>query len=258
MTVRESNWPEGTPCWVDLAVPDIDRASSFYADVLNWTIPPGSPEAGGYAVATLDGHNVAGLSPQQGPSDAPPAWVTYLASDDVDATAARITGAGGRLVTEPMDVMDLGRMAVAIDTGGASFGLWQGRLHSGAEIVNAPGAQTWNESFSRDYESAKAFYQAVFGYEYEDVSDGDFKYAAFKVNGQYAGGIGQLAEGSKDQPSWVTYFGATDTDATLARVIGQGGSTLREPQDSPYGRVATVTDDQGAVFSLISVSSPAQ
>jgi uncharacterized protein len=252
MTVRESNWPAGTPCWVDLAVPNIDLASDFYAAVFNWTIPPGSPDMGGYAVASLDGHNVAGLSPQQGPSDAPPSWTVYLATEDVDATAARIKGAGGRVVMDPMDVMGQGRMAVAIDTVGASFGLWQGRSHTGAEIVNAPGAQTWNENFSLDYQAAKAFYQEVFGYEYEDMSSGDFKYAAFKVNGQYAGGIGQVPEGTAN---WVTYFGATDTDATLARVIGQGGSVLREPQDSPYGRVATVTDNQGAIFSLISVAA---
>lgn len=251
MTVRESNWPEGTPCWVDLGVPNVDQASAFYTEVLNWTVPPGSPEGGGYAVATLDGHNVAGLSPQQGPSDGPPTWTVYLASDDVDATVAKIKGAGGQVVMEPMDVMDQGRMAVAVDTVGASFGLWQGRRNTGAEIVNVAGAQTWNENFSRDYEAAKAFYQAVFGYEYEDVSSGDFKYATFKINGQYAGGIGQSSQGS---PNWGTYFGATDTDATLARVIGQGGSTIREPQDSPFGRVATVADDQGAVFSLISLA----
>jgi predicted enzyme related to lactoylglutathione lyase len=251
MTIRESNWPEGTPCWVDLGVPNVDQANIFYTDVFNWNIPPGSPEMGGYTVATLDGHNVAGLSPQQGPSDVPPAWTVYLASDDVDATAARIKGAGGQLIMEPMDVMDQGRMAMAVDTVGASFGLWQGQKHTGAELVNAAGAQTWNENFSRDYEAAKAFYNAVFGYEYEDVSSGDFKYAASKINGQYAGGIGQSTDIA---PGWSTYFGAIDTDATLARVIGQGGSTLREPTDSPYGRVATVADDQGTVFSLISVA----
>jgi uncharacterized protein len=248
MTVRESNWPEGTPCWVDLGVPNVDQASIFYTEVLNWTVPPGSPEGGGYAVATLDGHNVAGLGPSQG---GPARWTVYLAADDVDATASKVTSAGGRIVMEPMDVMDAGRMAVAVDPVGASFGLWQGRRTTGAEIVNVAGAQTWNENLSPDYEAAKAFYQAVFGYEYEDVSSGDFKYAAFKLNGQYAGGIGQSSSGD---PGWSTYFGTLDTDATLARVIGQGGSTIREPQDSPYGRVATVTDDQGATFSLISIT----
>jgi predicted enzyme related to lactoylglutathione lyase len=248
MTTRDTNWPEGTPCWVDLGVSDISRAGAFYTGVFGWTIPEGPPEAGGYTVATLNGRNVAGIGPQQGPS---PMWATYLAADDVDAMVARIKGAGGQLVMEPMDVMDAGRMAVAIDTTGASFGLWQGRRHTGAAIVNEPGAQTWNENLSRDFEAAKAFYQAIFGYEYEDASSGDFKYATFKVGGQYAGGMGGAPDGTS--PGWYTYFGAVDTDATVARVTGEGGSTIREPQDSPYGRTATVADNQGAVFSLISI-----
>ena len=31
------------------------------------------------------------------------------------------------VVTEPIDVMDVGRMAVAADPGGAVFGVWQAR-----------------------------------------------------------------------------------------------------------------------------------
>lgn len=251
MTTRDTNWPEGTPCWVDLGVSDIARASVFYTAVFGWTITEGSPETGGYTVATLKGRNVAGIGPKQGPPDQPPMWTTYLASDDIDATASRIKAAGGHLMMEPMDIMDEGRMAMAIDAVGLTFGLWQGRRHTGAEIANEPGAQTWNEHLSRDFEVAKTFYQSVFGYEYEDAGGEGFRYAAFKVNGNYAGGIGELADGT----GWGTYFGATDTDASLARVIGEGGSTLSEPQDTPYGRTAAVTDDQGAAFRLISVGS---
>jgi len=257
MVTRDTNWPEGTPCWVDLGVPDIAQASVFYTAVFGWTIPEGSPETGGYSVATLRGRNVAGIGPKQGPPEAPSMWMTYLASDDVDATAARIKGAGGQIVMDPMDVMGEGKMAVAIDTTGAAFGLWQGLRHTGAAIANEPGAQTWNEQLSRDFEAAKAFYQSVFGYEYEDASSDGFEYAAFKLNGNYAGGIGGLPVGTPDRmPSmWGTYFGAADTDATVAKVIAQGGGTIRDPQDTPYGRTATVTDDQGAAFNIISISA---
>ena len=51
-------------------------------------------------------------------------WMTYLATADADATAAKIKGGGGQLVMEPMDVMDAGRMAVAVDPAGAVFGVW--------------------------------------------------------------------------------------------------------------------------------------
>jgi predicted enzyme related to lactoylglutathione lyase len=183
-------------------------------------------------------------------------WLTYLATDNADAAADRIKGAGGQIVMDPMDVMEHGRMVVAIDPAGAPFGLWQGHRHTGAELVNEQGALTWTEQFSHDFEASKTFYHAVFGYEYTDMSGEGFTYATFKVGGKDVGGMGAYpadAQGGA-HPAWSVYFGATDTDATVARVIGEGGSTLREAENSPYGRLATVTDDQGAVFSIISVN----
>ena len=96
-------------------------------------------------------------------------WMTYLATSDADATAAKIKHAGGELVMEAMDVMDVGRMAVAIDPAGAVFGLWQAHTFPGAQVVNEPGAMCWNEQMSRDFEGSKAFYAAVFDYEYGDM-----------------------------------------------------------------------------------------
>jgi predicted enzyme related to lactoylglutathione lyase len=55
-------------------------------------------------------------------------------------------------------------------------------------------------------------------------------------------------------PGWRVYFGAADTDASVARVQANGGSVIREPIDHPYGRMSTVADDQGAVFSLLGVT----
>jgi predicted enzyme related to lactoylglutathione lyase len=253
MPTRDSNWPEGTPCWVDLGIPDIDRARLFYATIFGWVIPEGSPEGGGYTVATLKGNDVAGLGPKMSPPEVPPSWMTYLASDNTDATAERITKAGGQLAMEPMDVLDSGRMAVGLDPTGAVFGVWQGKRHTGVKVFNEPGALTWNEQMSRDLEAAQAFYAAVFGYEYTDISTDDFKYATFKVGGKDVGGIGEYPADVDDTvpAAWSTYFGNVNTDATVAKIIGQGGSTIREPADSPYGRLATVLDDQGAVFSLI-------
>ena len=42
-----------------------------------------------------------------------------------------------------------------------------------------------------------------------------------------------------------------DCDASVAKAAELGASVLREPFDSPYGRMATVTGAQGEVFSLM-------
>ncbi|WP_300607680.1 VOC family protein [Trebonia sp.] len=255
MVTRDSPWPAGTPCWVDLGVSDTHKAIAFYTAQFGWDVRQGGPETGGYSIAYLDGRTVAGIGPKMGPPESPSAWTTYMATEDADATAAKVKGAGGQLLTDPMDVMDVGRMAIAVDTTGAAFGIWQARAHTGAQLANAPGTVTWNEQMSRDFEGAKAFYAAVFGYAYGDMSGDGFSYATLLLDGHEVGGIGGYPD---DAPAgtpaaWTTYFGAADTDAAVAQAVKAGGRVIRPAADSPYGRTATVTDDQGAVFSLISM-----
>jgi hypothetical protein len=123
------------------------------------------------------------------------------------------------------------------------------------QVANVPGAFTWSEHMSRDFEGAKAFYAAVFGYEYGDMSSDGFSYATMLINGQQVvGGMGAFPDGQgADQPAaWSVYFGTSDTDKAVDLAISHGGQVVRPASDSPYGRMAIVADNQGAVFSLIS------
>ena len=258
MVTRDTPWPEGTPCWVDLGVSDFGKAARFYSGLLGWSVQAGPPEAGGYAVCTKAGRPVAGIGPKQGPAEAPPYWTTYLAANNVDEIAAKVTKAKGQVLMGPMDVLDVGRMAVAVDVAGAAFGIWQARKHIGVGIANEPGTLCWNENMTRDFAANKNFYAAVFGYEYEVVEDGGeggFQYNTIKVAGNVVGGIGALTADfpAEVPPHWMTYFAVRDTDAAINKVTELGGKVIRPAFDMPYGRMAVVHDDQGAVFSLISV-----
>lgn len=257
MVNRDTAWPEGTPCWVDLGVADIDKAISFYSASFGWDIAKGGAEVGGYSLATVGGRNVAGIGPKMGGEEQPTMWMTYLAVDDADEAAARIKGAGGQVIMGPMDVMDLGRMAVALDTTGGAFGIWQAARHTGAQVANVPGALAWNEHMSHDFEAAKTFYGAVFGYEFGDMSTPDFAYATLNLGGRPVGGIGGYPAGvpAGIPGSWVVYFGVADTDAAVATTTRAGGTVEHQPTDTPYGRMAMVADDQGARFSIMSVQA---
>ena len=255
MVFRDTPWPDGTPCWVDLGASDIPKAIDFYSSQFGWDIEPGGPEVGGYSMARLDGRQVAAVGPIMGPPGTPSAWTTYFASADADATATRIVSAGGQIMMGPMDVMDEGRLVVASDVTGATFGVWQGRNHTGVQVANVPGAFTWGEHMSLDFEGAKAFYAAVFGYEYGDMSSDGFSYATLLINGQQVvGGIGAFPGGQDAgrQAFWSVYFGASDTDKSVEAAVTHGGRVLRPAADSPYGRMAILADPEGAVFSLIS------
>jgi uncharacterized protein len=257
MVTRDIAWPDGTPCWVDLGTTDIPKAISFYSSQFGWDIELGAPEVGGYSSAMLDGRSAVGIGPIQGPPGTPPGWTTYLATSDADATVDKIKGAGGQLLTDVLDVMDLGRMAIAVDVTGAAFAIWQARGHTGVQVANVPGAFTWCEHMSHDFEGAKAFYAAVFGYAYGDMSSDGFSYATLLLNGTEVGGIGALpaGTGAGHPPYWSVYFGTADTDKSVEAVTAKGGRVIRPASDSPYGRLAVVADDQGAVFSLISISA---
>jgi hypothetical protein len=252
MTHRDTTWPEGTPCWVDLGVDDFDKGRQFYSRLLGWEIERGPDELGGYASCTKDGRSVAGLAPKMDAGQ-PTAWTTYLASDDIDATLDKVRAAGGQVVLERMDIADLGSMALAADPGGATVGFWQGRSHTGFELANVPGSVTWNENFSRAWKQNQDFYRAVCGYEYDDLSGDGFEYATFKVGGAVAGGIGQIEPEMPAEmpPHWLVYFKVADVDAAVAEVERLGGSVDRPAWDTEYGRMAVVADDQGAYFMLM-------
>jgi hypothetical protein len=259
MVIRDTAWPAGTPCWVDLGVGDIGKARAFYSGLFGWEVQEGPPESGGYSMCELKGRPVAGIGPKMGPDEMPAAWTTYIASDDADETAGKIKAAGGQVLVEPFDVMDVGRMAVAVDPGGAAFGIWQAAAHTCIQVANEPGTLTWNENMSRDFDGNKAFYHAVFGYAYGDMSSEGFNYATLDLAGSPVGGIGELDPNFPPEgpATWATYFGVADADSAVARTTELGGSVVRPAWDSPYGRMAVLADDQGAVFAIVAASGAA-
>lgn len=254
MTTRHEPWPQGTPAWADLMVPDRHKAREFYGAVLGWDFTDEAPaEMGHYSQGQVEGHSAAGIGENTGPDAPPPAWTTYLAVDDVDAVVEKATGAGANVLMPAMDVGDNGRLAVLADPTGAVFGLWQSGTHTGAEVANVPGSMTWNEVMTRDWERAKEFYGAVFGYSFGDMSSEEFQYATIDLDGRPVGGIGQMpaAMPAEVPPHWMTYFMVDDADEAVEKAKKLGGQVRMEPRDTEYGRMVTLAGPAGEVFSLM-------
>ena len=245
----DTNQPLGTPTWIDLGVPDLDRALAFYGAVFGWDFDVGPEEYGRYTTCLLRGRRVAALAVQHEPS--PDCfWNVYLATDDCDATAARVRDAGGTLLMEPDDVMDRGRMALVRDPVGAQFGLWQGRTHTGAQVVNEPGSLVRNDLVTADPEPARAFYASVFGFTLdrnEDLPDFDFTFLRRPDGHEVAGVMGMPGATS----AWATTFEAAGTEEVVRRAIEAGGSCPGGTEEFVYGRMATITDPFGAQFTVI-------
>jgi uncharacterized protein len=256
---RDEAWPNGTPCWTDLMVTDTAAARQFYSGLFGWDIQDGPPEAGGYLMCLLNGRPVTAISPKPPENPFPNVWATYLASDDVDNSVIRAKEAGGQIMMEPMDVMTAGRVAFGMDPTGAPYGIWQAGDHVGFRIFNEPGTVIWNELMTRDFEGAKRFYGEVFGYAYDAV-EGGFAYSAIQRAGDHkvVGGMGELHASTPSEVSaaWATYFMVEDCDASTARALELGARIGREPFDTPFGRMASLTGAQGEGFSLVQPPVP--
>ena len=261
MPKRTSPWPTGVPCWVDLTVPDVPAAQAFYSAVLGWTFAEGAEDFGGYVIAQVDGAAVAGIGPttRQG---IPAAWTLYLATDDADRTAGAVTDAGGTMLLPPGDVGPLGRLFVAADPTGAVFGGWQAGTHIGVELHSEPGGLTWEDLRTPDPPTAWDFYARVFGLQTRPLEMAGPDYRTFHLPGDDAplGGMGAMLglDSTHIPPHWLPYFGVTGTDAAVAAAVAGGGSKPMEPHDSPFGRMGSVTDPFGAVFTVVQTdgSSP--
>jgi predicted enzyme related to lactoylglutathione lyase len=249
----------GTPCWVDVSSADLAVTRSFYGGLFGWEAEEDPrPEAGGYGMFRLRGHDVSGFGPL--PGGRSPAWSTYVASDDVDRTARAIEGAGGKVVARPMDVLDAGRMLAAADPAGAVFGVWQAGAHRGAGLANEPGSFTWNELTTPDVEAAQAFYTAVFGWEREELEargeQEPFAYHVQRLGRNMVAGIMEMDPSWGNVPAhWMTYFAVADVDEAAERVEELGGTVCVEPFDAAYGRVAVIDDPVGATCSLVELGA---
>lgn len=255
MPVRES-YAHGTPSWIDLSTTDPEGAQEFYGPLLGWSFETSpTPEGGKYTMASLKSKSAAGMMQQaeeQAKMGIPPMWNTYISVDDINAAVAKTGEAGGSVMMPPMDVMDAGQMAVVSDPTGAVFCMWQANQHIGSEIVNEPGALTWNELITDDVEAAKAFYNAVFGLNTMDQDMGDGNIYTVLMRGEDMVG-GMMAPPMEGIPNhWSVYFAVDNIEDTIAKAAELGGTVLSPVMDIPdVGRMAVVQDPQGATFTAM-------
>ena len=273
MAPRDGYIP-GVPCWLDTSQPDPEAAVDFYSGVFGWefedVMPAGSE--GKYFIARLNGGDVAavGSIPESVPKTT--MWNTYVWVDSADETASRVRDAGGGVVTEPLDVMDFGRMAVFTDPEGAAFCVWQAKEHKGAQVVNEPGSLNFNGLNTRDVDGAKAFYGSVFGWQtlkleggfemwilpgygdYLERDDPELRKRVAEVGGptgfeDVVASINPIADDRPDVPAhWSVTFAVDDADAVANRATELGGKVVVPPFDAPWVRMTVLTDPQGATF----------
>jgi predicted enzyme related to lactoylglutathione lyase len=234
--------------WHELMSTDVERAKSFYTELLGWEIEVYKPGEIDYPMISAGGATHGGFWQQQAPG-APSHWLGHVCVEDVDGAANRAQGLGGTVLNGPMDMPEVGRFALLQDTHGAVFSAYRPEGDGSA----SEGVFLWDELMSPDVEGSKSFYTEVFGWTASDMDMGDLGiYTIFNRDEEtQVAGLLSKPEGMPGPAVWVPYIGADDVEATVARAQELGANALVSGMDVPgVGKIAILMDPTGAVFGL--------
>ena len=258
MTTLQGSW-----IWYELMSPDPDGSKAFYEAVVGWSISTGHGGDTNYGFITNpDGGMTGGLmrlSAEMQQHGARPCWIGYIAVDDVDASVAAITAAGGKVLMPPFDIEMAGRVAMVTDPGGAPFYIMTPTPPPGGGASTAftrfdmLGRCSWNELMAGAFDQDLPFYTSLFGWALPEPMDmGEMgKYQFIEHD---AVPIGAIMPKMPQVPAaiWNHYFRVTSIPAAQAAVAANGGQVINGPMEVPGGEwIIQGIDPQGAMFALV-------
>jgi predicted enzyme related to lactoylglutathione lyase len=113
-----------------------------------------------------------------------------------------------------------------------------------------------------DAEAAKDFYDSVVGWQ---IGPGAEEMQGYRMigrsDGGFAGGVLPITQDMQahgSRPGWLCYIHVPDVDRAVAAIEQAGGKTWMAATDIPnVGRIAMVSDPQGAPFYVMTPTPPA-
>lgn len=248
--------------WHDLSTKDLDGSKKFYGEVFNWKFDASGN--GPYTHISAGDEMIGGMRQMDANEPQPTSWLGYVVVDDVAATVAAITGAGGQVYMPTTAMENVGTFAVTADPTGAVFAPWKSaRAGEDVEkVIAKPALYTfcWDELMSTDPAAAGAFYAKVFGWSPRPVDMGDgMTYTLLDRPGVKNGRGDQASAGGimKSPPEvpysfWLAYVAVENADALCERATRLGAKVTVPAMDIPnVGRFACLLDPQGAAIAIL-------
>ncbi|CAN5274017.1 VOC family protein [soil metagenome] len=252
--------PYGMPIWYELITGDAATAKTFYGDIVGWTTTefPSPDGNGAYTIWNAGEAGVGGLVQM---TDAPggPAWLAYFHVADVDAKATTNSAAGGKTHMGPVDLPQVGRIALIEDPQGVIFYLMTpDPAMDGFENTSfdrhLPMRCAWNELTTTDAAKALPYYEDLLGWASNEAMPmgamGDYSF--LDVGETRIGAM--MNRSAPEQPvKWSFYFRVPDADAAAEQVKASGGTVIMGPMEVPGGeRVVIAVDPTGASVGFVS------
>lgn len=245
----------GEFCWTELATKDAAAAKKFYQSLFGWKtkdIPIG--EGMTYTMFQVDGKDACAMFEIEKAEQktVPVHWGAYISVANADDAFKKAKTNGAKVVQEPMDVMDVGRMAVLQDPTGAHFSVWQPKKHIGATVNDMPGTVCWRELITPNVDLAGKFYSTLFGWKGSAKKMDNMTYHMFEL-GKENMVAGMLLPPMKNiPPHWLTYFVVEDCKKTVSKCKSAGGEVMKDTTPIPdMGEFAVLGDPQGGAFGVM-------
>ena len=238
----------GTFIWHENHSTDVEKAKSFYTELLGWQTEAWSGEMD-YTLIKVGDKGHGGFMAAQG--ETPSHWLGHVLVEDTDETARRAEAAGGRVLFGPENIPEVGRFALIADPQGAIVSAFapqgEGDLNEGVFV--------WDELHTSDPGAAKSFYGEVFGWTATDRDMGPMTYTIFERGEKQIAGCAPLQEGMPT-PYWIPYIYSDDVEATVAQAKELGANVFMDTAEVPnIGSIAVLQDPVGAVFGVFKPSS---
>ena len=246
----------GKMVWADLVTPDLAAAEKFYGGLFGWTFQPVSAGDLNYAVVILNGQPIGGIVEKTIPAgqQRQPAWLTFLATSDVDAAKRIAVSHGAKVLADIKSYPMRGRQCVLADPEGAVFALLDSSSGDAPDYLPATGDWIWSSLHAKDAGTEAAFYQNLFDYDvFDQSSDDGLEHLILSTDNYARASANDLARGSARRHSHWLNFVRVDNAAEIAgKVTAMGGRILVPPRiDRHGGMLAVFADPAGAPFGVM-------
>jgi predicted enzyme related to lactoylglutathione lyase len=244
----------GKMIWADLVTPDLAAAEKFYGGLFGWTFQLIHAGDVNYAVAMLDGRPIAGLVEKPIPAGQQSAWLTFLATNNVDDTKRLAVSHGAKVLKDIKSYPARGRQCVLSDPEGAVFALLTSSSGDTPDYLPDIGDWIWTSLHAKDAGAEAAFYQDLLGYDvFDQPSDDGLEHLILSTDNYARASANDLErDKARRRSHWLNFVRVENTAETAAKVVAMGGRVLVQPRaDRHGGMLAVVADPAGAPFGLM-------
>jgi predicted enzyme related to lactoylglutathione lyase len=247
---RTGFYTPGAFVWHVLLSHDPTKAEQFYSALFGWTVKSIAIPGVAYSQFHLGDRQIGGMYDARtlpASDGITPHWQGYISVTDVDKAASAAVAAGGEIVDGPLDIPNVGRLAVLHDAQGAMVSVFKD-AKCDPDSTDLPMISNfcWDTLQTTDIEAAAAFYAPVIGWNM--VSRGP-ETGMFKFGDLHEAAVRVAAPGVP--PHWLAYIGVADLDAATLKAETLGATiVVANHPINDWGKLTVIQDPVGAFVAL--------